>query len=159
MTVSNDRWLQITDFPNYEVSDTGFVRNRTTKKLLSLSTKKGNHPYQRAHLSKDGKASYVLVHRLVLSTFVGPCPEGMQCLHKDDNPRNNNLSNLEWDTPKQNHSTINRNGVRNGRCKLSPDDVLRIRASDLRQHQLAKHYGVAGITIKHIQTHKLWKHL
>jgi len=43
-----------------------------------------------------------LVHRFVLETFVGPCPEGMEARHLDGNPANNRLSNLCWSTHKEN---------------------------------------------------------
>lgn len=43
-----------------------------------------------------------LVHRLVLETFRGKCPDGMEACHKDGNPQNNQLSNLRWGTPKAN---------------------------------------------------------
>ena len=125
MTVSNDlQWKSIPTYSNYEVSNFGQVRNKVTGKLLSQATKKGKHPYQRVHLCQNGKSRYILVHRLVLEAFVGPCPEGQQCLHLDSNPRNNRLDNLTWGTPVENHSTINRSGERNGRSKLTADDVI-----------------------------------
>src|SRR3990170_1323459 len=37
-----------------------------------------------------------LVHRMVLETFVGPCPDGMECAHEDGVRTNCNLSNLQW---------------------------------------------------------------
>lgn len=51
------------------------------------------------------------VHRLVLEAFVGPCPDGMVACHWDDNPENNHLNNLRWDTESSNQ----RDKVRNGR--------------------------------------------
>ena len=41
------------------------------------------------------------IHRLVLEAFVGPCPVGGECMHKDDNPRNNSLRNLKWGTLRE----------------------------------------------------------
>lgn len=43
------------------------------------------------------------VHRLVLETFVGPCPDGMECDHSDRNRRNNALTNLRWLPRTQNN--------------------------------------------------------
>ncbi len=160
MTVSNDhlQWRVIEAYPNYEVSNTGLVRN-SSKRVLSLNTKKGKAPYQRVHLSKDGRAAYLLVHRLVLTAFVGRCPDGMQCLHIDNNPRNNHLQNLRWGTPKENHSTINRTGANNGRCRLTVDDVRKIRSSPLGPAALALHYQVSDTTIINIRNRKIWKHV
>lgn len=42
------------------------------------------------------------VHRLVLEAFTGPCPKGMECLHADDDPTNNHLTNLRWGTHSDN---------------------------------------------------------
>ena len=41
-----------------------------------------------------GRNNTQLVHRLVAAAFIGPCPEGQECRHKDDdrtNPREDNL--------------------------------------------------------------------
>ena len=36
------------------------------------------------------------MHRLLLETFVGSCPNGMECRHIDGNSTNNSLDNLCW---------------------------------------------------------------
>lgn len=48
----------------------------------------------------DGKSHKVA--RLVCEAFNGPAPEGMVCMHLDENARNNVPDNLEWGTQKQN---------------------------------------------------------
>lgn len=45
---------------------------------------------------------HAYVHRLVLETFIGACPSGMEACHNDSNTMNNSLSNLRWDTPVSN---------------------------------------------------------
>ena len=42
------------------------------------------------------------VHRLVCEAFNGPCPEGLVCMHLDENSANNVPTNLQWGTPKDN---------------------------------------------------------
>ena len=62
------------------------------------------------------------IHRLVLETFVGPCPKGTQCRHLNNDKLDNRLSNLIWGTQKQNQLdrwTHHTN-------KLSIDDVKEI---------------------------------
>lgn len=44
------------------------------------------------------KSKTFYVHRLVLETFVGECPEGFECDHIDRNRSNNMLENLRWIT-------------------------------------------------------------
>ncbi len=58
--------------------------------------------YFHVMLYVDTKEYTKLVHRGVLDTFVGPCPEGLWCRHLDGNAKNNRLENLCWDTPQNN---------------------------------------------------------
>lgn len=43
-----------------------------------------------------------MVHHIVLTTFVGPCPEGLECRHLDGVKTNCRLSNLAWGTVTEN---------------------------------------------------------
>ena len=159
MTVQSDRWKMIPSWPGYQASTSGQIRSRRTDKVLSTATKKGKHPYQRVHLSSNGKAKYVLVHRLILETFIGPCPDGLQALHLDDNPRNNQIENLKWGTAKENHSSINRKGSSNGRSKLTEAQVIAIRQSSKSHADEARCHGVSDTTIQNIRNLRLWNHL
>lgn len=53
--------------------------------------------YKRVILTKNNKKYNRQVHRLVMLTFC-PCENSKSLLvnHKDENPSNNNLTNLEW---------------------------------------------------------------
>lgn len=111
MNTQNEIWKPIPGYEGqYEVSDQGRVRSLDR----TLTTKLG---YQRRHkghminprLSRRGYLRVSLtkkkdhyMHRLVLLAFTGPRPEGMECLHDDGNPLNNNLKNLRWGTPSEN---------------------------------------------------------
>lgn len=59
----------------------------------------------------DKKRRDFKVHRLVMEAFVGPCPEGLEVLHWDDNPANNHLSNLRYGTRSENVKDRVRNGI------------------------------------------------
>ena len=153
------KWLPISVAPCYEISDEGIVRRIDTKKEIAqnICKCKKKLPYARVHLCYKGVAKYYLVHRLVLTAFVGECPDGSQCLHLDDDPTNNCLSNLRWGTPKENHRTINRNGEKNGRAVLTETDVIAIRSSDLPTKELARIYGRSQKYIQNILRGIVWK--
>lgn len=50
------------------------------------------------------------VHRLVLETFVGPMPQGLQVRHLDGDPKNNHLVNLAYGSAKENAADRDRHG-------------------------------------------------
>jgi hypothetical protein len=78
---------------------------------LRQATDKYRRRWVNLQLAGEGHAERV--HRLVLLAFVGPCPKGMEACHWDDNPGNNHLSNLRWDTSLANKRDMARNGIGN----------------------------------------------
>jgi group I intron endonuclease len=55
-------------------------------------------------LSKNGKGKNYKVHRLVAMAFI-PNPDNLPIInHKDENPSNNNVNNLEWCTYEYNNN-------------------------------------------------------
>jgi len=105
-----------------------------------------------------------LVHRLVLESFVGPCPDGMQCRHLNGIKTDNRLENLCWGTPKENyhdmiiHGTSN-HGERNGYSKLTADDIFDIRDKlrlGILHRVIAKQYGVCRSSISQIASGGRW---
>jgi len=95
----NEIWKAIPGFDNYEVSNIGNVRRIDGTQMKIFKTANG---YMRVGLRANGIRSQLLVHRLVLSAFVGPCPDGKQVNHIDEDRSNNNLYNLEYVTAKEN---------------------------------------------------------
>lgn len=58
--------------------------------------------YVFVNLNKNGKNKRVLVHRLVAEAFI-PNPDNLpEVHHKDNNPHNNHVRNLEWCTHQVN---------------------------------------------------------
>lgn len=53
------------------------------------------------HVALSGGVA-ALVHRIVMATFVGPCPEGMVVCHIDGDASNNRLDNLMYGTCSEN---------------------------------------------------------
>lgn len=124
-------------------------------------------PKESGHLNVSlGANNTKKVHRLVLETFVGPCPAGLECLHADGNPANNRLDNLRWGTRIDNRADMRRHAQlyrrRQGATWLSEETIRAIKR-DLAspdcptQKVLALKYGVHHNTINNINrgfTHK-----
>lgn len=102
------------------------MRGPHGKVLKTTTTKDG---YLRVQV---GKRKH-LVHRLVLETFTGPCPEGSEGSHEDGDPENNSISNLMWRTKSSNceRKTIHGTNFTRGNTKLTAEEVasIRMRAS------------------------------
>lgn len=124
--------------PDYHIDTCGNVFSEKTGKFRKPSFVDGK--YATMLLYECGRQVRVLVHRLVLETYRGPCPTGMEACHNNGNTRDNCLSNLRWDTPAENaldrvrHGTSGRGESRKysdghfaRRSKLTPSVVMMIR--------------------------------
>ena len=168
-----ETWKPILDLPGYDVSDCGNVRSwfNTHGQIVDHP-----HPLKQA-LNRKGRPTirvrrkdqkYTLsVHRLVLEAFVGPCPEGMQACHYDDNSLHNYLDNLRWDTPAANVQDKRRNGKtqrgeQSRSARLTEKDVLEIRqryAAGEHSGPLSIEFGVTPTSIRAVSSGKSWKHI
>ena len=172
-----DGFRQIADFPRYAISEDGIVlsicitgkgayRSLPWNKARRLASPMDSHGYKRVELYGRGRKR-VFVHALVLESFVGPCPNGMECRHLDGDKTNNHVTNLTWGTRSENvhdtllHGTSN-HGERSGSAKLTNDDVLQIRqrAADGELHRvIAEDFPVARNTITRIVNRLRWKNV
>lgn len=107
-------------------------------------------------LCRKGKTQSFKIHRLVLETFVGPCPPGMEGCHNNGNPSDNFVDNLRWDTHINNendkikHDTL-LSGSRHYLSKFNNNQIVEIRElagkEGMSQRKIAKIYGVSPTTI------------
>jgi hypothetical protein len=91
----------------YKISNTGEVwsiKYGAKRKLPSKETKKEGLRYVNIDLSRNGEKKWFGVHVLVCEAFRGARPVNMVCSHIDDNPLNNRIENLCWETQKDNLS-------------------------------------------------------
>lgn len=89
-----------TQYNNYEVSNKGRVRNKTTK--LILSPCKNKQGYLQVGIMDNGHHISRRIHRLVAIAFIKNPFNKETVNHKDGNKLNNNADNLEWTTIKEN---------------------------------------------------------
>jgi hypothetical protein len=89
-------WKVINDFPNYEVSSLGQVRNIVTG--LILKPEFNSSGYYRCTLCNNLKKQTITIHKLVALCFIPNLNNKPTVNHKDRNKINNNVNNLEWAT-------------------------------------------------------------
>lgn len=107
-----EHWKQYLDSV-YEVSTEGRIKNVQTGHILTPTY---SHGYLRVKTSQL-PIKNPFVHKLVALTFI-PIPDelrqfigtqNLQINHKDENPTNNRVENLEWCTAKYNSNYGTRN--------------------------------------------------
>jgi len=141
-----ERWKAIPGWVGfYEASNLGRIRSLTRKVWVQKSYRgpifriyrskiltPGISNYPVVQLVRGPRKKYYYVHQLVLLTFEGPPPVGFEVCHNNGCKMDNKLSNLRYDTRRNNsldrkrHGT-NRSpsicGVNNRGAKLSLRDV------------------------------------
>jgi hypothetical protein len=177
LTATNVEYRPVVGFPAYRVGDDGSVwscylagtRGRTGDSWKRLATRRHSHGYPMVSLCREGKRRLRYVHHLVLEAFVGPCPVGLECLHGDDNPSNNQLGNLRWGTHSENLFDRTRNG--NARCAFGADHrlaklkeadipvIFRMREQGATQQQIADRFGIRAQTVACALRRETWKHV
>lgn len=156
-------WKKVINNNNYEVSDTGIVRNSKGDIMRPRTDRYG---YLRLKLSNCKPAQYKTVHRLVAEAFIPNNDNKPQVNHIDANRLNNNMDNLEWNTALENIHHVHKlkrnadvNGEKNPMSKLTSDDAWNIKYwhSDLSTSFLAELYGVGNETVRRIRVGESWK--
>lgn len=114
-------WKTVPDYPAYEASNEGEIRNKKTGRIL----KKQNdiHGYYSLTLRKDNKQYPVRVHRAIASSFYPDSDKSLDVNHIDGDKHNNNIENLEFCTRKENVNHAFRTGLRKPRSMI-PVEVI-----------------------------------
>jgi len=168
-------WADIPEYEElYQVSSYGNIRSLPRKRtnggvlkqrILKQSPDKAD--YLRVNLYKENKPSTKQVSRLVLLSFVGPCPIGFEVAHNNGNNQDNRLCNLEYKTRLDNiydkhiHGTM-QHGEQIASSKLIESDIHEILRLHILGHSLtsiAKSYNVSVVTIHDIVQGKTWSHI
>tara|TARA_B100001094_G_scaffold25018_1_gene20963 strand:- start:691 stop:1170 length:480 start_codon:yes stop_codon:yes gene_type:complete len=141
----------------YLVSNVGRVWSVRLNAPLSLVLLAGKYPACNINRKMHK------VHHLVAEAWHGPRPEGLLCLHRDDDKLNNTPENLYWGTQSQNMRDCIRNGHRqdqagtaNPSAKLDPDKVRAIRSAEGTCAGIGKQFGIHAQTVSLIKRGKLW---
>ena len=147
----------------YRVYEDGTIKSykilkKTKKKrCFEMKTFLNNKGYKYICLTKNNKRKWELIHRLVARHFI-PNPENKPHInHKDGNPKNNHISNLEWVTQSENLLHAYQNKLR--LSKIKEDQVPAIRNDPRSLQKIADDYGVTRHTIWHIKKRNTFKYI
>lgn len=160
IAMESEEWRDVPGHGSYEVSSLGRLRRKAhtrryphpktrvvqdfhyaPKLLKPITTQYG---YQQVNI--DGEI--VFLHRVVLSAFVGECPDGFQACHGNGIRADNRVANLRWDSPESNRE----DRARHGRMPVGPTHpsskypesvVNAIRDGSLSQAQATKDHGIS----------------
>lgn len=174
-----EEWRPVPGYDGwYEVSDQGRVRSwkmpngrppgaRRAKPVV-LRQQRHRFGYLMVTLWKDGAARKDVVHRLVLTSFIGDAPFGHECGHLNSDPTDNRLVNLAWVTAVENHAHKKLRGTtlrgeKSPHAKLTAEKVLEMRAmysaGGITHACLAKRYGISSAHVSTVINGKRWHHL
>jgi len=103
----SERWVVAYCYNNYLVSDLGKIeslpRRRTNHRIIKQVKMKNGYNRVCLYSGLQETRKNILVHRLILYSFIGPPPtEAHVCDHKNGIRNDNRLENLRWVTPSQN---------------------------------------------------------
>lgn len=146
-------WKNIDGYDHYQVSSFGNVRSlpryvyeiggkRRMKKGIILAQSNTSTGYKKVELVDElgNKKSYK-VHRLVAQAFIPNYEDKPNINHKDTNPHNNNVSNLEWCTQKENvEHSINVGNKKYARDFIDHNELI---------HDYLNGMGTSDIAAKH----------
>lgn len=175
-----NKWKPIPGFDNYFASKDGFIKsvrvvykmrnghNKNRSKIakeMIISSRPNHNGYLRCSLSRDGKAYYFFVHRLIAVVYI-PNPNNNPFInHLNGIKNDNNVKNLEWVTQSQNEIHAHLTGLKNNKgerhplSKLKNNNIYEIRirlANGEKATKIAKEFGVSDATISNIKKCIRW---
>ena len=119
--------------------------------------------YLRINLYLNGRRFRKKIYHLVLETFVGSCPQGMEACHNNGDATDNRLENLRWDTRQNNIAdrgihghTVS--GEKVGTSKLKNHNIPMIREllneGRLSERGIGEKFGVTQQAVSLIKLNK-----
>lgn len=162
------------DFVGYRVGFDGSAwccKRRCTGQLtsewkrLKLSPAKERGGYLYVTFQDNGRIKRFRIHKLVMETFWGPCPPGMECCHGDDDPTHNHFDNLKWGTPLENarqkvERDRNVRGTRHWKAKLTPElipQILEYRRSGATLPMVAERFNLSETQAGRVCRGESWR--
>jgi hypothetical protein len=166
----------ISGWPNYAAGDDGTIWSRIRNGSYRPGvTSNGWRQLQPGKCGKyamvglcggDGKPHTQTVHTIILTTFKGPCPKGCVAAHNNGRARDCRLTNLRWDTHKENIADKKKHGTylcgsQLSWTRLSESDVREIRnlIGTMSLAAIGRKFGVTRHNVASIRDGKSWSWL
>ena len=131
---------------------------------LGALNKEGGYGRTSQGARSDGRPRNRRVHRLMYEKEIGPIPDGLDVLHRCDNPVCVNPEHLFLGTHADNMKDCadkgrlpDRRGQKAPNAKLTADQVTAIRASTRSQRAIAKDFGITQAAVSLIKTGRTWR--
>jgi hypothetical protein len=171
--MENEIWKDVKGYEMYyEVSNLSNIRRKLGTSKLKQKNLKGSFDkdgYIKVNLKIKQKTNSKILHRLLAEAFI-PNPENKpQVNHINGIKSDNTLENLEWCTLSENRQhaydtglqrSDTRRGEKNNFCKLTKEDVLKIRQMykpyKFTNKMIAEIYNVTEGCISNITSRKNW---
>jgi hypothetical protein len=106
-----EKYCVINGFDNYAISNYGNIKNIKDNKVLTPYINENG--YKEYHFCQNGIRKSFKIHRLVALYFIDNPDQKPYVNHIDGDKSNNNASNLEWCTAKENDEHARNTGLKN----------------------------------------------
>lgn len=162
-------WRVCPRFPGHQVSDCGDLRILGGRRLRGYINADGYIAYS---IKSGGAKVTVRAHTLVAEAFLGHRPSDRhEIAHRNGSRLLNTPTNLRWALRKENSDDRYRHGThvkgcRNGRARLTDDDVrfIRSRYREIKDQrgdvsELDRRFGISRSQVCRIAQFKAWAHV
>lgn len=159
------RYKVIAEAPKYEIGDDGCIRNIKTGRILKAAINNRGYKYYELQTKEGQKRFYSA--RLVAIYFVENSNNLPVVNHKDGNKLNNNFSNLEWVSYKDNSqhafkTGLGKSGFEHYSSRFCHEDYWEIKELNkkgLKNFEIARLYNVSETAIRNIVIEASYKHI
>lgn len=159
----------IPNHPGYFATESGDIystRIHGKPRKLSLRKRVNGYPVVTLFRKWTERPKCRFVHQLILETFVGQRPAGMEAAHLNGIRHDCRMDNLAWVTPRENRAHIVLHGhrpqgeqIHNAKLTAATVASIRIlRRAGCSLNYLAKMHGVSASCISDCTTRR-WKHV